>query len=376
MLNYLYEIATDKRKGLIPGIIKAFLFILSLIYGLMVRITIFLNRAFQYRLGCKVISVGNITVGGTGKTTLVEFIARELKAQGRKVAVVSRGYKRVSKDRKMEVGVSEPESSSGCQQSGKLKGCQGVSEMGDEAYMLSKKLGDIPVIVDADRRRGINKAITNFGAETVILDDAFQQWKIKKDLEIVTIDATNPFGNKHMLPRGILREPLSSLKRADIFVLTKADFAADTAMLKGLLAKINPRAMIVESSHRACGLYNIDNPKAGLDIEALKGKSVAIFCGIGDPGSFTNTITGLGARIGAQFRFPDHHNYSREELDKIIKSSKENNIDTIITTEKDAVRISNIRLEAGSRNLLVLKIEIKLKDEQGFRNRLLKLYSL
>ena len=163
-LSFLYNLATDRSKGFPAGILKIILFILSLIYGLAVTAVMFFCWFRQYRATCKVISVGNITLGGTGKTPLVEFLARRLRDKGRRVAIVTRGYKRCG---------------------------QGPA---DEPAMLQQKLGDIPVIIDANRRRAIKLAI-NKACDTVILDDGFQQWKIKKDLEIVAIDSTNPFGN-------------------------------------------------------------------------------------------------------------------------------------------------------------------------------------
>jgi len=368
MLNYLYNLATDKYRGIVPSILKLILFILSLIYGLVVRILIFFQSLWPFRLGCKVISVGNITLGGTGKTVLVEYIARYLKCQGKKVAIVSRGYKRVSKCQGVKV--------SECLSSKASEDRQSVFEMGDEPYMLSKKLGDIPVIVDADRIRGAKVAIKDFSADTIILDDAFQQWKIKKDLEIITVDASNPFGNKQLLPRGILREPLSSLKRADIFILTKVNLNPDISTVKNLLAKINPQAPIIESSHRVCGIHDILNLQENVNVDDLKSKIVGIFCGIGDPESFANSITSLGIKIGLSFSFRDHHNYTQKDLDGIVKSCKEKNIDTVVTTEKDASRILGSGLQFTGCGLLVLEIEIKLKDEQEFHNRLLKLYTL
>ncbi len=349
MKRYLYSLATDKSKGFIAGIIKLFLFVVSIIYGLVIRALIFVYRLSPYRLNCKckVISVGNITLGGTGKTSLVEVIAGYLKQQGHKVVILTRGYKRI-----------HPET------------------MGDEPYMLQMNLKDIPVIVDADRIRSGNRAIRDYEADTVIFDDGLQQWRIKKDLEIVTIDATNPFGNRHMIPRGILREPLSSLKRADVFVLTKTNLNAGIDSIKDILNKLNPKGSIIESIHQPRGFCNINKPDELFDAEILKGKTVTLFSGIGDPDSFENLIVGLGIQVGLSFRFGDHHNYTRQDLDKIIKNSKDENIDTVITTQKDAARLYNLRLTTYGSQLLVLRIELVIKDEQRFYNRLLNLYSL
>jgi len=356
MLSYIHNLATDRHRGLVAGIVKSFLYLLSLIYGLVVRLLIFIYYLKPYRLNCKVISVGNITLGGTGKTSLVALIARYLKQNGHKVAILSRGYKRKFTSHQSPVTSHET--------------------MGDEPYMLKMNLEDVPVMVEADRIRAAKLAIRDYGADTVILDDGLQQWSIKKDLEIVTIDATCPFGNRKLIPRGILREPLSSLKRADVFVVTKTNLNQTGDRVKGFLGRINPTALNIESIHSPLGFRRLDKPGELLGISVLAQKTVTLFSGIGDPDSFEALIRNLGAQIGLSFRFRDHHNYSKEDLDKIIKSSKDKNIDTIITTEKDAVRLGSLQLRAYSLQLLYLRIELKIiKDEQEFYNRLLGLYS-
>jgi tetraacyldisaccharide 4'-kinase len=347
MREYIYNLTTDKYKGLIPDIIKLCLFILSLIYGLAIRILILFNRLITRKLNAKVVSVGNITLGGTGKTSLVEFIAECLKLRNHKVAILSRGYKG-----------------------------RGVKAPADEPFMLQMNLKDVPVIVNADRIKGGSRAINDFSADTLILDDGFQQWKIKKDLEIVTIDATNPFGNKHMIPRGILREPLSSLKRADMFVLTKTNLQSDTKDLKNILSRINPSAEIFESMHKPIGFYSINKRQELLNLDRLKDKTATLFCGIADPDSFERLITESGIKIGLSFKFPDHYNYTQRDLGDISQRSKDKGIDMIITTEKDAARLHSLQPSAFSLQLLVFRISIAIKDEQRFHNRLLKLYSL
>lgn len=355
--QFFYNLATDKIKGFIPALIKLFLFILSIIYGLVVRISIFFALFSPHRLNCKVISIGNITLGGTGKTSLVEYIVSYLKEQGHKVAILTRGYKRsVAGSPGRRVANSEI--------------------MGDEPYMLSKNLGQVPILVDANRIRAAHQVIRDCQADTVVLDDGLQQWRIKKDLEIVTIDATNPFGNRHLMPRGILREPLSGLGRADIFVLSKVNLVPNIEEIRKSLIHFNPKALILLSVHQPLGLYKIDNPNELLDPEIFKGRSATLFSGIGDPDSFEKIIKNTGIKIGLSFRFRDHHNYSQKELDKIIGSSQDKNSDLIITTQKDAVRLSSIRNTHDRIQIFVLRIGIKIiENEDRLHNRLLKLYS-
>jgi len=356
MQGYLYNLATDKKKGFVAATIKAVLFLLSLVYGLVIRVLILFYRFRPRRFNCKVIGIGNITLGGTGKTVLVEYVARCLKEHGHKTAIITRGYKR------------NPTS---------------YDSMGDEPFMLSKSLIDVPVIVDSDRVRAIDSAIKNYSIDTVILDDAFQQWKIKKDLEIVAIDVINPFGNRHMLPRGILREPLAGLKRADEFILTKTNINPDSEELIGYLKSINPAAGIFESRHKQTGFYKIGGDANLLPLDAFKGRRAVLFSGIGDPDSFTSLIEQLGIKVEAAFKSRDHYNYTQQDIESIIRKSQEERVDIIITTEKDAARLSDLKLttclpagQAGNLQLLVLRIEIDLKDEQKFVDRLLSIYSL
>lgn len=343
MRDYLYNLATDKYRGFIPGIIKFFLLALSFIYRLILTVLFYFSRLKAYRLNCRVISVGNITLGGTGKTTLVEYIAEYLKKHGHKVAVLSRGS------------------------------C--VNQvMTDEPRMLQMNLKEVPVIVNRNRIRAAQQAISEYGVDAIVLDDGFQQWRIKKDLEIVAVDATAPFGNSHLLPRGTLREPVSSLKRADILVLTKTNLNPDIQGIIGRLTRINPDALIVESIHRPLGFYELGKKRELLGPVILKGQSVTLVSGIGDPDSFENLAAVLGMRIGLSFRFADHHLYSQGDIDMIIRESQQKNISTIVTTEKDAMRFS---VSAHAVKILVLRISLEItKNEQEFNHRLLGLYSL
>ncbi len=339
MRKYLYNLATDKYKGFGPAIFKVILFILSVIYGLIIRCLIIWSQLKTIKLPCKVISVGNITLGGTGKTVIVEFIARYLKEQGHRVAILTRGY-------------------------GK-----------DEAFMLRSRLKDIPVIIDANRTRGARLAIKKYNVDTVILDDGFQQWHIGKDLDILAIDSKTLFGNRQMIPRGILREPLSSLKRPGVFLMTKFK-SQNTEGVKEFLGRVNPKAEIFRSQHKQIGFYRINNPGELLSSEILKNKTVALFSGIADPDSFEDSVKSLNINVGLHLRFPDHHHYSQQDLNNVIKQSLAKNMDTIVTTEKDAAMIGALKKMNYRVKILVLRIELELIDEtQGFYNRLLGIYS-
>ena len=295
---------------------------------------------------------------GTGKTPFVEYLARYLKGEGRKVAVLSRGYKRkVTKSQSHKVTSYEL--------------------MGDEPYMLQQNLKDVPVVVNADRKRGIGAAINEYGADTVIMDDGFQQWGIKKDLDIVMIDAINPFGNRHILPRGILRQPLSSLKNADIFILTRIDINPDISDIRNTLSKINPSAIIIESAHQPVGFYALGRKQDLSGVDLFKGKTVILVSGIANPDSFKNMIVNLGIKIGASFDFPDHYSYTREDWDNITRQALEKKVDSIIITEKDAARLISLPLTDHSLPIFVLRIEIGItKNEERLHNRLRQLYTV
>jgi len=348
--EYLYNLVIGKITGPIAAFLRGMLFVLSLIYGLTVSILAGFYKIRPVRFGAKVISVGNITLGGTGKTTFVEYLAGKLNSQGRKIAVLSRGYKR------------DPAK-------------QGIQGIGDEPAMLQKKLPFLRVIVDKNRVRAAFKAIRDYAADTLILDDGLQQWRIFKDLEIVAIDTANPFGNYRMLPAGFLREPLSALRRADIFVLTQVGFGRDTGQLISKLKRVNSRALIVESIHQPEAFSSVFSPDDSLSLDSFQGKRAAVFSGIGNPQGFEDCIRPLGIKITKSFRFADHYDYTQADIDSIIETARQMNLDAIITTQKDAVKIRELQ----NNGAVILALNIKLsitKNETEFDRRLLKLYSL
>ena len=350
MRDYLYNLVTGKIKGPQAAFLRRLLFIFSLVYGLVVFILIAFYRLRPARINCKVISVGNITLGGTGKTSLVEYLADKLSQKGNKIAVLSRGYKRDAR----------------------LSGMQGL---GDEPQMLQRKLPEVPVLVDKKRLRAASRAIKDYAVDTLILDDGLQQWRIFKDLEIVTINAQNPFGNFRLLPAGFLREPLSGLARADIFVLTQVKPGQDTSGITARLKQLNPRALIVESSHKPVGFSDLNNPDELLGPDNFKGKPAVVFSGIGSPQVFEDTVRSLGINIMEALRFADHHDYSQADLDDIIECARQRNLCAIVTTEKDAVKIARLKFDQARIFSLNIKLSI-IKNEAEFDRRLFKLFSL
>ena len=342
--SYLFNLALGRVKGPLAKLIKGCLFIFSLVYGAIVVVLARLQRLRAVRLNARVISVGNLTLGGTGKTTLVEYLAIKYNQAGKRVAILSRGYKRDS-----------------CQ--------SGVLNFGDEPAMLAKKLPQINVIVNRDRIKAAKNAIGDYAADTLILDDGFQQWKIVKDLEIVTLDAKYPFGNSLLLPAGFLREPKSALKRAKIFVLTQVSQGVDTVSLTKELRQINSKALIVESRHEACGFSDLNKPDDILGLDTFCNKQALIFSGIGNPQGFEDLVVSLGIDVVEVLRFADHYKYLPQDLERIKQLASSKKIDLIITTEKDAIKI----LELGIRACRIFSLNIKLKitkNEDEFNRRL------
>lgn len=352
--QFLHDLATGRIRGALAWFLGVILYCLSLVYGLFVLLLMAFYRLKPFKAGCKVISVGNITLGGTGKTTLVEYIAAYLSARGHKVAVASRGYKKAF-------------FGSACSDND-------IRKMGDEPYMLAQKLPGVCVIVDKDRVASAKKAVKEFGVDTLILDDGLQQWRIAKDLEIVAINAANPFGNRRLLPAGFLRQPLFTLRQADIFLLTRSA-GLDKADLHKKLQGYSDNALIVEAAHLPCAFRTLDKIPSPITIDSLKAKPLAAFCAIGDPEGFYNLLTGLGLDLKLFLQFEDHHNYTQGDLHKIIAAAKAKTAQAIVTTEKDAVKLSG--LESAGCTLLVLAVKLGItKNEAEFNNRLLKLYNL
>ncbi|MBU4128689.1 tetraacyldisaccharide 4'-kinase, partial [bacterium] len=288
------------------------------------------------------------------KTPATEKIARILQEKGRKVAILSRGYKsQVAGCRSQVAVVSDGQ-----------KILLSVGEGGDEPYLLAQNLSGVPIVVGKDRIRSGNYCLANFNTETFILDDGFQYWRLKRDLDILLIDCLNPFGNGHLLPRGILREPLGSLKRADLFILTRTDQAGNLAGLKDRIRRINPFAPILESIHAPCYLEDLKSRRR-LDLEFIEKKEVLALSSIAHPESFEKTLKNLKAIIMKRLRYPDHYLYTKEDLEEITSKARGC---LIVTTQKDGVRLEPL-LENES--VLALRIKLKITKGQEILERML-----
>ena len=344
MIDFIYSLMTDKKNGILFFPLKLALYLFSLIYALAVFF-----RAFLYKLHIfhthkallKVISVGNLTLGGTGKTPFTMALARMLEEELKKnVCVLIRGYG------------------------------------WDEQEMLKRNLPEIPVLVGQDRFRSSNKAVKLYGSDTAILDDGFQHWELDRDLDIVLIDSRNPFGNGHLFPRGTLREPKRSLERADIIVLTKkSKDPAGIGNIRKELNALNKSAIILEATHAPKHLYEGRLVKVH-DLSSVKTKKVILLSSIGDPLYFEETVRGLGADVLDHIKFPDHHDYKRKDIDRVIARCAKRDLDLMITTEKDIVKLNRLGLNMGPYKVLTLVVEMRIiSGKEDLVGRLHSLYT-
>ena len=341
----------------------------SRLYGTIVeaRNLLYEKSVFKsFSLGVPVVSVGNITVGGTGKTPLVAFVAQVLAESGEKVCVISRGYGR--KNPKNRVLVSDGESI-----------LADAKQAGDEPFELARKLlGKAIVVADANRVSAGNWAREKFGITAFVLDDAFQHRKVKRDLNIITIDATNPFGNKKMLPSGILREPLKNLKRADAIVITRANLSEDISNLKLEIKKYNSVCPIFVAENKISGLINLEDfhakaqsspsseEKERTNVKGQKTKALA-FCALGNPNNFFEQLKLENFDLSATQKFPDHYFYKREDIAKIEKEARESGAEILLTTAKDAVKLKDLQFDLPC---FVVENVMIFDDESEFRNLL------
>ena len=297
---------------------------LSVLYGAVTRTRLSLYRRGTFhatKLDRPVISVGNITTGGTGKTPLVEWVARTVAAAGNKVCILTRGYGRDKPDRMVIVSDGRTVFAT-------------PSKAGDEPFLLATHLvGAAAVISNANRVVAGNEAIRQFDTDCFVLDDGFQHLRLERDLNIVTIDATNPWGGGHLLPFGRLREPLSGLSRADCIVITRTDQVNNLDALHSDIRKYAPNAPLFQSRMRTSRITPLNESSGPLVTP------VAAFCAVGNPSSFFDTLT---HEVVLKKAFPDHHRYSQSDIDSLIDAARRAGANSLITTAKDAVKLSSL----------------------------------
>jgi len=360
--QFAVDVILERTWGFRAWAFRQFLWLLSGVYRLVVRWRLWwfeTRLGSVYALGCLVISVGNLTVGGTGKTPVVELFARELTRRGRKVAVLSRGYKSqpppfpqqlLDRFRPLELRHPPRVVSDG-------RSLLLDSEMaGDEPFMLASNLKDVLVLVDKDRVKSGLHAIRKFGCDTLLLDDGLQFLRLKERLDIVLVDSESPFANRHLLPRGLLREPPEQLRRAHIIFITKCD-GRDLTELRAELRRYNKHAEFVECAHKPLHLEEIFTHEVA-PLSFLKELRVGTISGIAKPESFEDGLRKLGVELIYSRRFADHHRFSEGEIAKMFERSKARGARAVITTEKDSVRFPRL----GKRPLPVyfLRVEIDI----------------
>ncbi len=328
------------------------------IYGAVadVRNRLYEKGVFKsFALGAKTVSVGNLTFGGTGKTPLVAFIAETLFEAGEKVCILTRGYGRKNPNRRVLVSDGE-------------KILSDAKNAGDEPFELAEKLlGKAVVISDADRVSAGLRAREKFGITAFVLDDAFQHRRVKRDLDIVCIDATNPFGNRKVLPSGILREPLANLKRADAIVITRANLIEKIENLKSEISKYTDAPIFV-SHNEFSDFIEINNSKKQTQNSKLKTQNSLAFCALGNPNNFFEQLRRENFNLAATEIFPDHHFYTPEDISKLEKKARQNGAEILITTAKDAVKLNDLESDFP---FFSAQNRIIFDDRENFINLLL-----
>ena len=360
--TFVLEVIFEERHDWRAKLARSILFALSKVFQVLIIVRRWLYNVRILRdktLGVQVIAIGNLTVGGTGKTPVVEKFARELRDAGRNVAILSRGYrsKPIPLHTKMfnKILLRDDQTPPRIVSDGKSLLLD--SDMaGDEPYMLASNLKDVVVLVDKDRVKSGRYAIEKFGCDTLLLDDGFQYWDLRgRRHDVVLIDRQQPFGNEHMLPRGTLREPPSHLARAHTIFITKSD--GNTGELRKRIAEFNTTAAIIECVHQPLYFEDVfSGERKGLDF--LTGKKVASLSGIAQPESFEQSLVKLGSELVYSKRFADHHRFSQQEILNAINRGKKRQAEIILTTQKDAVRFPKI--DRRDLPIYFMRVEIKI----------------
>ena len=367
--TWLLDVIFQQRPGKKAAVVRFVLLCLSRVFAVAVKLRRVLYNARILRdatLGVQVIAIGNLTVGGTGKTPVVEKFARALQDAGRKVAILSRGYRSKPKplrERLLDKFLLREDTTPPRVVSDGHSLLLDSETSGDEPYMLASNLRDVVVLVDKDRVKAGRYAVQRFGCDTLLLDDGFQYWKLRgRRTDVVLVDAQQPFGNEHLLPRGTLREPPSHLVRASVVFLTKVDRSTPENSkriddLRVRVAKLNQRAEIVECVHHPLYFEDVfTGERAGLEL--LKGRRIASLSGIAQPESFEQKLVELGGEVVLARRFADHHRFTQQEVLDAINRAKKRKADMVVTTQKDAVRFP--KLDRRDVPVWFMRVEIKI----------------
>jgi len=347
------------QKRLLASPLCFLLIPLSWLYAAVIsgRNRLYALGVFKARtLPCRVISVGNIVVGGTGKTPAVIALAKHLQTEKIRVAILLRGYKRQSREEVTIVSDGE-------------RVCASLKESGDEADMMAKHLSGIPIIVSRQRYQAGQVALERFDVDVLLLDDGFQHRQLARDVDILTVPAERPFGNSaKLLPAGTLREPATALQRADIILLTHTDTVDVSLHAKEKVERLAPNALILESIHQPVSVYpltadkstqktNIVDPK-----KALEGKRILAVCGIGNPGAFAATLMRCSPENVELLAYPDHHVYTEADLEQMGSAFRAAQTDLIVTTQKDEGKLAPFVVDS---ELPIFVLEVALVIAEG-----------
>lgn len=358
--RYIEKIIDGSKKGKTAAVIRFILFLFSIIYSQLakIRASLYRNNILKKKEAeVPVISIGNITTGGTGKTPFTAFLAEELKEKY-KIAIISRGYGAAE-------DVEEPFL---------IKDGSDIyadaAQAGDELFMLARSNDDLIFIRSANRYQG-SKLAAEKGADLILLDDGFQHYQLKRNVDIVLIDAEEPFSNNRVLPAGLLREPFAALKRADLFLINRSE-NIELNRVKEIKKSLNTLSPNNRGVFRAETVLDncvsvADQKKEELDF--LKEKKVFAFSGIGSPDAFKKSIEAAGAELVSYKIFKDHYNYQKEDLLTLLDQYSASQADLILTTEKDAVKLFDFAEMIGTLPFYYLKISLEIDD----REKLLKI---
>jgi tetraacyldisaccharide 4'-kinase len=361
--QFAIDVILERRYGKRAFFLRGFLYALSWLFrgGVQTRLWLYRTRLLRERPpGCMVVSIGNLTVGGTGKTPVVEKFARSLQDRGRKVAILSRGYKSkrppllrrlqrkwLGMERKKPRVVHDGQ-----------RLLLDSRFAGDEPFMLAKSLKDVIVLVDKDRVRAALYAVEVLGCDVLLLDDGMQYLALRHRLDVCLIDAQAPFGNEYLLPRGTLREPPRNLRRASCIFITKTPPEGNAALIEQI-REHNRTAEIIECTHQPLYLQNLYDVADRRPLDFLSGKFIAAISGIARPESFEDKLTAMGAKLEITKRFADHHRFTDRELEEFSARCSRRDLDMIVTTEKDSVRFP-AKLKNDEVPIYYLRVEIEI----------------